>query len=318
MLCYLYFISHDKKCPRCLSYSTKKNGKDNSVQKYLCTSCLHVFRNSRRPVRLQRKICDLFTLGGRTVQSLIHQFHWSRSSILSIIHTLPLLTPCVPVNSRLMIVMDCVYFGRGCCYLVARDWYTRRNIYVKHLLKGYETIQDYLDAVEHVESQGNTIEGIVIDGRRGVLLALKGKGYFVQMCQFHMKQIIKRYLTKNPHTQAGIDLKSIADDLIYLTPQSLTHRLCEWYVLYESFIKERTYQQNGKHWNYTHRRVRSAYYSLLRNLPHLFTFQSQRDMPNTTNSADGYFSHLKDKVRVHRGLKKDRKHRLIMYLIVRS
>ena len=138
------------------------------------------------------------------------------------------------------------------------------------------------------------------------------------MCQFHMKQIMKRYLTKNPQTQAGVDLKSIADDLISLAPQSLTHRLDEWYVRYESFIKEKTYQLDGKHWNYTHRRVRSAYYSLRRNQAYLFPYLTQGDMPNTTNSADGYFSHLKDKVRVHRGLRRDRKHRLIMYLIVRS
>ena len=252
------------------------------------------------------------------MESISDQLGLSNKTLRSIIHTLPLLAPNIPVYSHLMIIMDCVYFGRGCCYLVVRDWYTRRNIYVKHLPKGYETIQDYLDAIEYIKSQENIIEGIVVDGRRGVLLALNERGYIVQMCQFHMKQIMKRYLTKNPQTQAGIDLKSISDDLIYLTPQSLTQRLSEWYVLYESFIKEKTYQQDGKHWNYTHRRVWSAYHSLLRNLPHLFTFQSQRDMPNTTNSADGYFSHLKDKVRIHRGLRRDRKHRLIMYLIVRS
>lgn len=217
-----------------------------------------------------------------------------------------------------MFVMDCVYFGRGWCYLVVRDWYTRKNIYVKHLIKGYETIQDYLDAVEIITSCNNILEGIVVDGRRGVLRALEQEGYLVQMCQFHMKQIMKRYLTKNPQTQAGADLKSIGDDLVYLIPQVLAQRLDEWYRRYEPFIKERTYHQEGRHWNYTHRRVRSAYYSLRRNLPYLFTFQTQTDMPNTTNSADGYFSHLKDKVRVHRGLKRDRKHRLIMYLIVRS
>lgn len=252
------------------------------------------------------------------MKSIETQIGISPKSLRAVIHTLPLLTPHTPLNSHLMLVMDCVYFGRGWCYLVVRDWYTRRNIYVKHLIKGYETIQEYLDAVEFIKSQNNIVEGIVVDGRRGVLIALEKEGYIVQMCQFHMKQIMKRYLTKNPQTHAGVDLKSIADDLISLTPQSLTHRLDEWYVRYESFIKERTYQPDSIHWRYTHKRVRSAYYSLVRNLSYLFTFQTQKDMPNTTNSADGYFSHLKDKVRVHRGLRRDRKHRLIMYLIVGS
>ena len=217
-----------------------------------------------------------------------------------------------------MLVMDCVYFGRGSCYLVVRNWYTRRNIYVQHLVKGYETIQDYLDAVSHIMSRGNTIDGIVVDGRRGVLLALKDKGYFVQMCQFHMKQIIKRYLTSNPQTEAGITLKEIANTITQTTKEKLTIDLDVWYHIYESFIKEKTMNPDGKHWTHTHRRVRSAYYSLRRNLPFLFTFKDVSLMPNTTNSADGYFGHLKDKVRIHRGLRRDRKHRLITYLIVRS
>lgn len=284
----------------------------------MCRDCRHTFQNKKRPGRKRKKVIDLYSLGGRTVESIEKQIGLSNKTLRAIIHTIPLLVADTPTHFHLMLVMDCVYFGRGWCYLVVRDWYTRRNIYVKHLPKGYETIQDYLDAVEHIESQENTIDGTVVDGRRGVLLALRERGYIVQMCQFHMKQIMKRYLTKNPQTQAGIDLKHITDELPTMTQQEIQQGLCEWYVTYESFIKEKTYQLDGKHWNYTHRRVRSAYYSLLSNLPHLFTYQAQKGMPNTTNSADGYFSHLKDKVRVHRGLKKGRKHHLITYLIVRS
>lgn len=217
-----------------------------------------------------------------------------------------------------MLVIDCVYFGRGSCYLIVRDWYKRKNIYVKKLHKGYETIQDYLDAVYYVESLDNTIDGIVVDGRKGVLKALKENGHTVQMCQFHMKQIVRRYLTNNPQTQAGIDLKLITSDLIYTAQSKLKTELDKWYLTYESFIKEKTYQPNGINWGYTHKRVRSAYYSLVRNLQHLFVFQTMQNMPNTTNSADGYFAHLKDKVRIHRGLKRDLKNRLITYLIVRS
>ncbi len=40
-------------------------------------------------------------------------------------------------------------------------------------------------------------------------------------------------------------------------------------------------------------------------------------MSNTTNSLEGFFSHLKNSVSVHRGLKLKRKIKLIKYLIVR-
>jgi hypothetical protein len=255
---------------------------------------------------------------GQVADLISRQFDLSSKSILTIIHSLPLLTPNTPANSHLMLVMDCVYFGRGSCYLIVRDWYKRKNIYVKKLHKGYETIQDYLDAVYYIESLSNTVDGIVVDGRKGVLKALKENGHTVQMCQFHMKQIVRRYLKNNPQTQAGIDLKLIVSDLSCMKPLELKSQLDKWYLTYELFIKEKTFRPDGIHWSHTHKRVRSAYCSLVRNLQHLFVYQTTDNMPNTTNSADGYFAHLKDKVRIHRGLKRDRKHRLITYLIVRS
>jgi len=68
---------------------------------------------------------------------------------------------------------------------------------------------------------------------------------------------------------------------------------------------------------FTHQRLRSAYISLKSNLEHLFTYEECFDlkMPNTSNSLDGTFSHLKDKVRIHRGLKLDRKKKLIEELL---
>jgi len=38
-------------------------------------------------------------------------------------------------------------------------------------------------------------------------------------------------------------------------------------------------------------------------------------MPDTENSLDGTFSHLKDKVRIHKGLKIDRKKKLVEELL---
>ncbi|HSW62829.1 MAG TPA: hypothetical protein VLH56_05930 [Dissulfurispiraceae bacterium] len=48
-------------------------------------------------------------------------------------------------------------------------------------------------------------------------------------------------------------------------------------------------------------------------LPSLFTYQKHPELniPNTTNSLDGLFAHLKDLLRVHRGLKKDLKNKII-------
>jgi len=52
--------------------------------------------------------------------------------------------------------------------------------------------------------------------------------------------------------------------------------------------------------------LRSAYLSLKRHLPYLFTFEDYPDLkiPNTTNALDGQFANLKNKLRNHNGLSK--------------
>ncbi|HBE45395.1 MAG TPA: hypothetical protein DDW17_08150 [Deltaproteobacteria bacterium] len=54
---------------------------------------------------------------------------------------------------------------------------------------------------------GYTIQAIVLDGRRGVRQLFFDIS--VQMCHFHQKQIVTRYLTNNPKSVAGIALKKL-------------------------------------------------------------------------------------------------------------
>ncbi|GHU29029.1 hypothetical protein FACS1894152_7230 [Bacilli bacterium] len=74
-----------------------------------------------------------------------------------------------------------------------------------------------------------------------------------------------------------------------------------------------TYKSKRK--EYRHRRIRNAIHSIKTNLPHLFTYKREEyrylSIPNTTNACDGYFSHLKRKVEIHRGISFRKKQFLI-------
>jgi len=68
-------------------------------------------------------------------------------------------------------------------------------------------------------------------------------------------------------------------------------------------------------WQYKHRSIRSAYHSLRRFLPLLYTYKNYPDLniPTTTNHLDGgLFSPLKSLFQVHRGISKDLKRKLII------
>jgi len=212
-----------------------------------------------------------------------------------------------------MLVLDTTYFKKTFGVMVFRDVYRKENLLWKFV--SYETIALYQEGVEELKIQGFEILGIVADGRRGIFKAFPGIP--VQMCQFHQKQIVRRYLSSDPILPAGQELTELTKLLCQTDKASFEHWLDNWFLKWRKFLNEKTENPFTGRKQFTHRRLRSAYNSLKSNLGYLFTYEEYFNlkMPNTSNSLDGTFSHLKDKVRIHRGLKLDRKKKLIEELL---
>ncbi len=206
-------------------------------------------------------------------------------------------------------VMDCVFFGRTSGYLVVRDPRRKRNVYWSKIER--ETLDEYQFARDTLEFLGFAIKAVVADGKPG--LKPLYKGIPMQMCHFHQKAIITRYLTRRPRLEAGVELRDLAHRLCNETEKVFTRELAAWHEKWREFLAERTTNQETGKWCYTHKRLRSAYRSLKTNLPYLFTYRKypELNIPNTTNGLEGSFSYLKELLRVHRGLKLDLKHKLI-------
>ena len=152
---------------------------------------------------------------------------------------------------------------------------------------------------------------MILDAKRGIKEVFSD--LVVQICQYHQQQIVNRYLTSKPKTEAGMELKLLSDSLTKVDENLFTELLKAWRKKHRAFLKERTYKQDGEHWWYTHRRIRSAYHSLGTNLPYLFSYQRHPELqiPNTNNSLEGSFSRLKKLLNNHNGLKPWRRYKLI-------
>jgi len=172
-----------------------------------------------------------------------------------------------------------------------------------------------LQGRRHLERNGFKIVAIVLDGKPGVRKAFSDIP--IQMCHFHQKQIIRRHLTLNPKLEASIELKIIVDTLANTNEEKFTKQLNDWHNKWKDFLKEKTTNPETGKWCYTHKKLRSAYNSLKKNLPYLFTYQKypELNIPNTTNSLDGWFNVLKSKLNVHRGLNKKRARKVIIELL---
>jgi hypothetical protein len=169
-----------------------------------------------------------------------------------------------------------------------------------------ETKENYDLLRKDIESRGHTFVGVVLDGRTGIPKVFLGLP--VQICQFHQLQIVRRKLTLRPETEAGQELLLIGLSISKKNELTFTKEVQDWYTKYQSFIDEKTYIIGTRRWRYTHRRIRSAYNSIKRNLPYLFTYQKypELNIPNTTNSLDGYWSRLKNLLSAHRGKSRER------------
>ena len=89
---------------------------------------------------------------------------------------------------------------------------------------------------------------------------------------------------------------------------------------HRDFLNAKTTDPATGQWFFTHRRLRSALRSLHHNLPHLFTYQRfpELNVPTTTNALEAHFSHLKDVVRIHRGLALPTKRKVIQAILLNS
>ena len=273
---------------------------------YKCHVCGKQFIGGERvsPAELWKEYLE----GKQTYSQLAIKYKCSQRTIQRKIDlyqvSIPQKTAC-----EVVVLMDTTYWGRDFGVMLFKDNTTKINL-LKYYVKN-ETNTKYREGIAELMSRGYVIKAIVCDGRRGLIQSFENIP--VQMCQFHQAAIVRRYITKNPRLPAAIELKQIAELMTRTDKESFEGALLEWHLRWESFLNERSEnEQTGKS-HYVHKRLRSAYRSLKTNLKWLFTWDDYIEMniPNTTNAIDGHFSDLKNKLRNHNGLSIERKKKFI-------
>ncbi len=216
------------------------------------------------------------------------------------------------------LVCDATFYGKRkdkLGTLVFKDVETKEILIWKHIQS--ELVQDYRYLKEELFNLGYTITSTTLDGKRGLSKAFNNIP--IQMCHFHQKKIVQRYITMKSKLEASKDLKKIVSRLTHTTQKNLTQKLDDWYDEYQVFLDEKTISKTTGKLHYTHPRIRAAYRSLRTNLPYLFTYKNHKNLTisNTTNALEGgVFSHMKNMISLHRGLSKSLKLNLVDYYLV--
>lgn len=273
---------------------------------------MHMFQSSRRKKKVREKLWKEYVWGKQSLSDLKERNHRSHIWVRKQLDTIVVSTPHV-IPHPVVIGTDTTFWGQSYGVCVFRIPSERENIWWQEVER--ELMAHYHYGRKILEEKGWTFLAAVVDGRRGLTTVFKDIP--VQICQFHQMKQVTKYLTKRPETLAGQELRAIMLQLPHSNEKEFTKLLSDWKNDWGNILIDKTYIAGTRRWYYTYKKVRSAYLSMERNLPYLFTYLNypELNIPNTTNSLDGSFSHLKAKLSVHRGMRRDRRYKMISEIL---
>lgn len=208
------------------------------------------------------------------------------------------------------LVFDATYFGKEYGYFCFSDG--KKIIYFKEIKT--EGVKILRECLRYLQNNLNyRFSSFVLDGKRGFINNLKKiyPGRPIQMRNFHQKAIIRRYITNNPKSSCANELKELVKELSTIEPQEFLDRFFALKEKYQLFLRQRNNLNQ-----FRHKAIRLAFASINYNLQYLFTYKEPNlNIPNTTNNLEGKFSQLKEKINIHRGLRKNRKKKAIEFLL---
>lgn len=238
-------------CPVCGSKHTIKYGVRNGIQTYKCADCGYRFRNSKLPSDLE--LWKMYQENKQTVAELSASLGTSPSTIKRRLRNIEIEWKQPLLTGHGFVHLDATYWGRNDGVLAALDSQTGKILYLAFIK--HERVSDYQAAVTSIEERGYKIDGIIIDGLQSLFTQFAA--YKIQMCQFHMKQIVKRYLTLNPRLLASRTLNDIMKNLTSMQKDNFIEKYNGWKETWKETLNKRSQLKNGKT-RYRHRRLRSA------------------------------------------------------------
>ena len=282
---------------------------------YRCKSCKRQFLGGHR--RDKSQVITDYVEGKQTLEQLALRYGVSERTIRRDLQGMRYVRK-ISKYKQVTIQMDTTYWGRRFGLMVIRDALRGRVLWHKYVT--HETVADYMEGVDWLKSNGFRIYGAVIDGMRGLAKALAPIP--VQLCQFHQMLTVRHYLTREPELEASRELLKLVNGITRMDKACFTGAFGEWYRKYQDVLYERVHDRRIKKNKppFMRPRLRSAYFSIKRNMPVLWTFYDRPEtgLPNTNNALEGLFSDLKIKVCVHRGIGRENRRKLLDEYINRN
>ncbi len=311
------------RCWACKSLDVQRWGKQLGRQRFRCNNCGILFssendgvRRSNEMVWFRKWIIERQTIAlisrdsGISVRTLKRKFYdyltqypqWN-----------------IPKERAVHIVLDGTYFNDDVCLLVYLDNELKDALLYRTTTGEYtEQIQEDLI---NIMRAGIIIASVTSDGKSTILKAIKEANKWIrkqnkenktevqlivsQRCLVHVQRNCLDKLKQGHQSIEGQRLRKIAMTICKINSNEkrnlFINAFNHWFNENYDYITEYYYNSTGKKQR-VHEDLFSAYYGINRALPSMFHYLDDQKIPSTTNSMEGYFSHLKLDIGFHRGL----------------
>ena len=281
----------------------------NNKQRFKCNNCGIYFTRNKPEQKLSNRFIwfKKWILERQTYKTLSRDSGYSIDTLQRTFYTLLEQAPKVKIINRkdVNLRIDATYFKQFCLVGYQDDF--DGYIQLVRFTDGehYEEIKEDL---ENLIKLGVHLESITSDGHKSILKAVKKAvpDVTIQRCLVHIQRMCLIWLTRYPKHPSGQELRKLV--LLLLNIKTKNDKLFWvrvlniWYEQYKDYINEKTYNPDtGRYW-YTHKLLRRSYFTIKRALPNMFHYLNNPKIPHTTNGIEGYFSHLKNHLDLHRGL----------------
>lgn len=283
-----------KNCQRSFVWEKKKSGHKVWLQDWVAGINSELIAN-------KENLCS------KTIQREINQFLANPPEIK------------IKPNQNAHLLIDGTYFKRTNCLILYFD-NDLKHFQLMHYTTR-ETKDELIKDLRVLKRSGVNVISATADGQNAVKSALKRvfpRARF-QRCLVHIQRYAETYITQKPKTLAGQELKEIVSVLNcidnYISKMTFIARLNDWKRRHNDFLKEKTTKEDGSGWWYTHRNLRRVIYHIEHAMPDMFHYLDNPNIPKDTNTLEGRFTDLKQKLRAHKGLRKTKRENYFKWYI---
>lgn len=299
-----------------IRWGITKQGK----QRFRCKACLEtaIIRRPDQKVRIIERLFERWLLGASSLTSIAKRVGTHRSTISRKFIGLSFVshpTPLRQLSQNPILVLDGTTISKNTLLVLAYDVLSNQPIAWSFARR--ENFVTWHALLLHIRERFIP-HAFVSDGQKGLRKAVKMifPGIAHQRCLAHIIRLSLAWLTRNPQTNAGKDLRILVRELAQVRTEPAAKiwkgSFVEWDVRYGEFLKERSINPaTGRTW-YTHRKLRAVRSLVANALLNLFWFTVDSRIPNTTNAVEGGINAvLAELLHRHRGITEQQKKALV-------